>query len=107
MADVTVVMWAVKPGGRRADRRVDGGFKVHVHSSLSRSKWPSSPYTRAIAKTAGVSQPVAGQGGIECGRSDDSSHHQHASWADAADAGACGGVPGELPEVFDREDGPC
>ena len=40
---VPFVTSPIKPGGMRADRKVDGGFTVHVHSSLSWSKRPSRP----------------------------------------------------------------
>src|SRR5580704_17138341 len=94
---------AIKLRSTWADRKVDGGFNVHVHSSLS---WSHSPCSRALAKGTGVSQPVAGQGSDERWRPDDPSHHQHASWAYAADAGARRGVPGDLTQILDGEGRP-
>jgi len=44
-----------------------------------------------------------GQGGFTGRRSYDSQDHEHAPWADAADAGACGGASGELSQVHDGE----
>ena len=84
---------------------VDGGFNVHGHSSLS---WSDSTCTRSLAEgSSTLSQPLAGQGGFEGRRPDNSSRHQDASRTYAADVGARSGVLGELSQIFDREGRSC
>jgi hypothetical protein len=114
----------VSKGGKTvADRKVDGGFNVHGYGSFS---WRRSPGTGYLAEGAAfqgfifstffisqsafsqfvisqpvISQPVQGKGGVAYRRSDNSSDYRDAPWTYAADAGACGGVSGELTQIFD------